>query len=235
MPAAALWTAHAVLEQGLEMTDFDRARKVMVDNQLRTAGITDRRLLAAMGEVPRERFVPEVRRGLAYIDAAIPVGGGRRLGAPAPFAKLIQLAEIDGTDHVLDLGCGTGYSSAVLGQLGGSVVAVESDPALAATALTTLAAIGPRSVTVIEGALETAGKSRGPYDVIVIEGTVEEVPDALFGQLKPDGRLVALVAERGRPAVAHLFARSGKGIASRAVFDARLPPLAARQDEGFVF
>lgn len=217
------------------MTDFDRARKVMVDNQLRTAGITDRRVLAAMGEVPREQFVPEVRRGLAYIDEAIAVGGARKLGAPAPFAKLIQLAEVDGTDHVLDLGCGTGYSAAVLGQLAASVVAVESEPALAATARSALAAVGATNVTVVEGALETAGKSKGPYDVIVIEGTVEQVPDALFGQLKPEGTLVALLAQAGRPAVAHLFARSGKGIASRAVFDAQLPPLAARQDDGFVF
>ena len=217
------------------MTDFDRARKVMVDNQLRTAGITDRRVLAAMGEVPREQFVPEVRRGLAYIDEAIAVGGARKLGAPAPFAKLIQLAEVDGTDHVLDLGCGTGYSAAVLGQLAASVVAVESEPALAATARSALAGVGATNVTVVEGALETAGKSKGPYDVIVIEGTVEQVPDALFGQLKPEGTLVALLAEAGRPAVAHLFARSGKGIASRAVFDAQLPPLAARQDDRFVF
>lgn len=217
------------------MTDYDRARKVMVDNQLRTAGITDRRVLAAMGEIPREQFVPEVRRPLAYIDDAIAVGGARKLGAPAPFAKLIQLAEVDGGDHVLDLGCGTGYSAAVLGQLGASVVAVETEPALAATARSALAAVGATNVTVVEGALETAGKSKGPYDVIVIEGAVEQVPDALFAQLKPDGTLVALVAEGGRPAVAHLFARSGKGIASRAVFDAQLPPLAARQDDGFVF
>jgi protein-L-isoaspartate(D-aspartate) O-methyltransferase len=217
------------------MTDFDRARKVMVDNQLRTAGITDRRVLGAMGEVPRELFVPEVRRGLAYIDEAIPVGGARKLGAPAPFAKLIQLAEVDGADHVLDLGCGTGYSAAVLGRLAASVVAVESDPGLAATARSTLAAMGASNVAVVEGTLETAGKAKGPYDAIVIEGAVEQVPDALFAQLKPEGRLVALLAEAGRPAVAHLFARSGKGIASRAVFDAQLPPLAARQDDSFVF
>lgn len=217
------------------MTDYDRARKLMVDNQLRTAGITDRRLLAAMGEVPRERFVPEVRRGLAYIDEAIAVGGARKLGAPAPFAKLIQLAEIDGTDHVLDLGCGTGYSAAVLAKLGASVVAVESEAALAAEARSTLDVLGIGNVTLVEGALETAGKSKGPYDVIVIEGTLEQVPDALFAQLKPEGRLVALVAERGRPAVAHLFARSGKGIAARAAFDARLPPLAPQRDDSFVF
>ncbi len=217
------------------MTAYDRARKVMVDNQLRTAGITDRRLLAVMGYVPREPFVPEVWRGLAYIDKSIPVGSGRKLGAPAPFARLIQLAEVDNFERVLDLGCGTGYSAAVLARLAAEVVAVENEPALAATARSSLEELGVDNVKVVEGPLETAGKSNGPYDVIVIEGAVEQVPDALFAQLKPEGRLVAPISESGRIAVAHLFARSGKTIASRPTFDTRLPPLAQRQDEAFVF
>lgn len=217
------------------MTDFDRARKLMVDNQLRTSGITDRRVLGAMGEVPRERFLPEVRRPLAYIDDAIAVGAGRKLGAPAPFAKLVQLAEIETGDHVLDLGCATGYSAAVLGQLAGTVVAVETEASLAASARSTLAAVGAGNVTVVEGSLETAGRNKGPFDVIVLEGAVAEVPEALFGQLKLGGRLVALIAPPGKPAVAHLFARSGKGMASRAAFDAVLPPLATNRDDSFVF
>jgi protein-L-isoaspartate(D-aspartate) O-methyltransferase len=89
-------------------------------------------------------------------------------------------------------------------------------------------------VTVVEGALETAGKSKGPYDVIVIEGVVEAVSDALFAQIKPEGRIVALIGASG-VAVAHLFARSGKGIASRPAFDAKLPPLAVKRDDSFVF
>ncbi len=214
------------------MTDFARARKLMVDNQLRTSGITDRRLLGAMGEVARERFVPAVRQPLAYIDEAIAIGGGRKLSAPAPFAKLLQLAEIDTGDHVLDLGCGSGYSAAVLGELAASVVAVESDASLVATARSTVTA---PNVKIIDGALETAGKAHGPYDVIVLEGAVAEVPEALFAQLKPSGRLVALLAAPGRPAVAHLFAHSGKGIASRAAFDAVLPPLVQKRDDTFVF
>ena len=217
------------------MTDFDHARKVMVDNQLRTAAITDRRILTAMGEVPREKFVPGVRHSLAYIDESHPLSATRRLGAPAPFAKLIQLAAISHTDRVLDLGCGTGYSSAVLGRLASEVVAVESDPSLAAAARTTLAEIGATNVRVAEGALETAGKSGAPYDVIVIEGALASVPDALLAQLKPEGRLAALIAKPGRPAVAHLFVKSGKSIAARAEFDAVLPPLAPKRDDSFVF
>lgn len=217
------------------MTDFAHARTVMVDNQLRTSGITDRRLLSAMGEVPRELFVPEVRRPLAYIDQAIALDGNRKLGAPAPFAKLVQLAAIGGDDHVLDLGCGTGYSAAVLGRLAQSVVAVDSDGGLIATARAALGDAGASNVTLIEGPLDTAGRSKGPYDVIVIEGVVSAVPEALFAQLKPEGRLVAPISTDGRPAVAHLFARSGKGIAASRAFDAALPPLSATREDRFVF
>jgi protein-L-isoaspartate(D-aspartate) O-methyltransferase len=115
------------------------------------------------------------------------------------------------------------------------VVAVESDTALAATARSTLAELGVGNVTVVEGPLETAGKGKGPYDVIVVEGALGAVPNTLLEQLKPAGRLVALIAGSGRTAVAHLFVKSGKGIASRADFDARLPPLPAQRDESFVF
>lgn len=217
------------------MTDFARARKLMVDNQLRTSGVLDHRLLTAMGEVPRERFVPPARQALAYIDEAQPLGGRRKLAAPAPFAKLIQLAAIQHTDAVLDLGCGSGYSAAVLSRLAASVVAVEDDAALAAQAQTTLAEIGAANVRVVSGVLASAGTDSGPYDVIVLEGVVEEVPVGLMDQLKPDGRLVALIAAPGRVPVAHLFARSGTGIAASAAFDARLPPLQPARDPGFVF
>jgi len=217
------------------MIDFARARKTMVDNQLRTGGITDRRLLAAMAEVPREKFVPAVRQALAYIDEALPIGGTRRLGAPLPFARLVQLASIEHTDRVLDVGCGTGYSAAVLAQLGEHIVAVEDESALAAHARAALRDLGIDNVTLVEGALTTGGKASGPYDVIVLEGVVAEVPDTLFAQLKPAGRLVALIAAPGKVAVAHLFARSGKNIAASAAFDARLPSLLAARDPGFVF
>jgi protein-L-isoaspartate(D-aspartate) O-methyltransferase len=217
------------------MTDFANARRLMVDNQLRTSGITDRRLLTAMGEVPRELFVPAVRRELAYIDGSQPLNATRRLGPPAPFAKLVQLAAIEHSDHVLDVGCGTGYSPAVLARLAADVVAVDHDASLAAEARKTLAGVDAGNVSVIEGALATAGRNKGPYDVIVLEGVVAEVPDALFAQLKPEGRLVTLIAGAGEVPVAHLFAKSGKGIAARADFDARLPPLQKAEDDTFVF
>lgn len=220
------------------MIDYAHARKTMVDNQLRTSSVTDRRLLLAMGEVPRERFVPAVRKPLAYIDEAHPIEGapGRYLGAPAPFARLLQLAEIDHTDHVLDLACGDGYSTAVLAKLAADVVAVEPNSNLAARARSLLKEIGTTNVEILEGAIAAGAAARGPFDVIVVEGSISAVPEALFGQLRPDGVLVALVAEGGRPAVAHVFAQSGKGIAARAEFDATLPPLAtAPTKDEFVF
>ena len=217
------------------MTDFAHARKTMVDNQLRTGAITDRRLLTAMGEVPREKFVPATRQALAYIDEAQPISATRKLGPPAPFARLVQLASVEHTDRVLDLGCGTGYSAAVLGRLAAVVVAADTDAALVAAARKTLGEIGASNVTVVEGSLTGAGAGQEPFDVIVVEGTLPEVPDALFAQLKPDGRLVALVGAPGKVPVAHLFAKSGQGIASRADFDARLPPLAPVRDDRFVF
>ena len=209
------------------MTDFAHARKIMVDNQLRTSNVTDHRVLAAMGAVPREMFVPPARRPIAYFDETHPLEGaaGRYLPAPAPFAKLVQLAEIKHTDNVLDLGAGNGYSAAVLANLADKVVAVEPDSSLAAAARSNLASLGIGNVEIAVSAIESFKGGAGVYDVIFLEGSVETVPESLFGQLKPEGRLVALIAEPGRPAVAHLFARSGKGIAARPDFNASLPPL----------
>jgi len=221
--------------QEIGMIDFERARKIMVDNQLRTSGITDRRVLSAMGEIPREKFVPAVRHGLAYIDGAQPLNATRSLGAPAPFARLVQLAAIEHTDRVLDLGCATGYSSAVLSRLAASVVAVEEDPLLASAARDNLASLGITNVTVVEGAFARAASDHAPFDVAIVEGALAEVPQAFLAQLKPEGRLVALIAAAGKPPVAHLFVKSGRAVSSSAAFDARLPPLSRPADPGFVF
>lgn len=217
------------------MTDYARARKLMVDNQLRTGGITDRRVLVAMGEVPREQFVPPARQSLAYIDEAHPLGATRKLGPPVPFAKLIQLASIEHSNHVLDLGCATGYSAAVIARLAAKVVAVEEDPALASAARKNLVAVGASNASLVEGAIASGGGEQGPFDVIVVEGTLTEVPQALLDLLKIEGRLVAYIGAPGKVPVAHLFAKSGKGIAARADFDGRLPPLRKPPSDAFVF
>jgi protein-L-isoaspartate(D-aspartate) O-methyltransferase len=207
----------------------------MVDTQLRTWGVTDRRVIAAIAAVPRELFVPALRRPLAYTDEEHEIGSGRRLSSPAPFAKLVQLAAIGSEDSVLEIGCGSGYSTAVLSSLAGTLTAIEPDAALAAAASDNLAAAGVSGVTVLTGPIETAGKSRGPYDVILISGMVPSVPDQLFSQLKPEGRVVALVGAPGARGVAHVYSRSGKGLAAHMDFDAHMPPLTTVAADGFVF
>lgn len=218
------------------MADFATARRRMVDNQLRTSNVTDRRILTAMDEVARERFVPEARQALAYADTAHDLGAGRALPPPAPFAKLIQLAEIEHTDIILDIGAGTGYSTAVLARLGAQATGLESDPALAATARQLLGggdSFGNGSI--VEGPLDGSSLASDSYDVIIIEGAVDAEPSGLFRLLKDGGRLVALVRRNGA-GVAHVYVRSGAAVAARAEFNTALPPLVrAPREERFVF
>lgn len=221
---------------GVPMADFETARRRMVDNQLRTSNVTDRRILTAMGEVPRELFVPAERQDLAYADTAHALGHGRSLAPPAPFAKLIQLAEIEHTDSVLDVGAGTGYSTAVLARLAASVVGLESDPTLVARARDLLANAYPlANAKLVEGPLDGAGQPPEAYDVILLEGAVDAAPASLFLLLRHGGRLVALL-RRGGTGVAHVYVKSGAGIATRTEFNTALPPLAASpREESFVF
>jgi protein-L-isoaspartate(D-aspartate) O-methyltransferase len=229
---------HVSMRNPEKMVDFARARKAMVDNQLRTSNITDRRLLAVMGQVPRERFVPAERQTLAYVDVAhvlLPGRSARALPSPAPFAKLVHLAGIRHTDRVLDLGCGTGYSTAVLAALCADVVALDDHADLIALARENLQELGISNATVVEAPLAGGAPGAAPFDVIVVEGVVDEVPAPLFEQLGDGGRLVALI-RRGATAVANLFVKSGSDVAGRADFNASLPPLGgpAAADE-FIF
>lgn len=217
------------------MADFATARRRMVDNQLRTSNVTDRRILTAMEEVPRERFVPEARQALAYGDVTHGLGGGRIMASPAALAKLIQLAEIQHTDTVLDIGAGTGYSTAVLGRLGGSVTGLESDPALVARARELLDDGLARTATIVEGPLDGSSQPDGAYDVIVVEGAIDADPEGLFRLLKEGGRLVALL-RRSSTGVAHVYVRSGAEVTTRAEFNIAMPPLAlGPREESFVF
>lgn len=217
------------------MADFATARLRMVDNQLRTSTVTDHRLLAAMGEIRRETFLPADREALAYADVAHPLGGGRFLAAPAPFARLVQLAEIVHTDRVLDVGSGTGYSTAVLARLANEVDGLEPDRELAEKARTNLAEAGIANARIVVGPFDGAGLAHDHFDVIVIEGALASEPTSLFPLLRDGGRLVALIAVNG-PAVAQVFVRSGDEVAGRSEFNATLPPLTpAARVETFVF
>jgi len=199
-------------------SDYSLQRTKMVDGQLRTTDVTDTAILDAMHDVPREEFVPRRLQALAYIDEDLEVAPGRYLMEPSPFARLIQLAGIKPADFVLDVGCATGYSAAVLSRIASSVVALESDSELAGSAGETLARLGYDNAVVVERALGGGLPDEAPYDVIVIEGAVDEVPDALFHQLRDGGRLVAVIGEGGS-GIAHLFVKDGDAVASRRVFN----------------
>jgi len=165
----------------------ESARFNMVEAQIRPADVTDERILAAMSAVPREKFVPGSARALAYADVPVPVAQGRYLLDPRSFAKLAQLAEITAGDRILDVGPGTGYSSAVLARLGAEVVAVEQDADLVRIASELLAnPVG--KVELVQGGLVEGFKSKAPYDVIFINGAIEQVPDTLLAQLAEGGR-----------------------------------------------
>jgi protein-L-isoaspartate(D-aspartate) O-methyltransferase len=220
------------------MSDYAAARAKMVDSQLRTEDVTDYRILAAMAEVARERFVPERMRPLAYIDEDILLRGGtapRYLMEPAPLARLLQLAEISDTDSILDVGCGTGYAAAVLARLAGSVVALDHDADLAAEAGRNMGELEIGNVRVVVGPLEGGYPDGAPYDVIVMEGAVEFVPDSLFAQLSNGGRLVAVVGY-GRAAPATVFTKTDGDIGGRVAFNAHIRPLPGfTKPKGFVF
>lgn len=217
------------------MADFAAQRFNMVEAQVRTNDVTDTRIHAAMMAVPREKFVPSQRRATAYADTCVEIVQGRFLMDPRCFAKLVQLAAIQPGAKVLDVGCGSGYSAAVLAQLAGKVVALEQDADLIRTASDLLPSVGAANVSVVQGALIDGVKGQGPYDAIVIEGAVEEVPEALLAQLAENGRLVAVI-QKNAAGRAHLFVRENGRTGSRPDFDASIPLLSGfRKMVGFVF
>jgi protein-L-isoaspartate(D-aspartate) O-methyltransferase len=170
--------------------DFTAARAAMVDSQLRPQGVSDPAVLHAMASVPRELFLPDQSRPLAYVDRAVTIGAGRFLAAPAVLGQLLGQMTPDRGQRALVVGAGTGYSAAVLGAMGVDVIAVESSPELAARAR-------ELGVEVVEGPLEAGHRKGAPYDQILIDGAVEVIPDAIVAQLADGGRLGTALADRG--------------------------------------
>jgi protein-L-isoaspartate(D-aspartate) O-methyltransferase len=205
--------------------DFATARINMVENQVRTNKVTDERLLEAMAEVPREQFVPKALRGIAYVDDDIDIGGGRFLIEPMIFARLVQAALIQPGDVVLDIGCGPGYTSAVLARLASTVVALESDPELAAKAAAALVELKVDNAVVVPTDAAQGYPPQAPYQVIVFGGAVAEIPQSICAQLADGGRLVAVVADggTGRMGKAMLVTRAGDSFGRRVIFDAAIP------------
>jgi protein-L-isoaspartate(D-aspartate) O-methyltransferase len=214
--------------EGRTMVDAALQRLNMVDSQVLPSDVTDHRILRAMRELPREKFVPPALSPLAYMDEAVPVspaGSARRwLLAPRVAAKLLQLADVGEHDHVLDIGCATGYSAALLSRLARSVIAMECDETLVATARSNLADLGMSNVSVLQGSLILGCANKAPYDVIVLQGSIDVPLDDLLDQLKDGGRLVAIVNEGGLGR-ATIWKRFGRSMDDRVAFDASAPEL----------
>ena len=218
------------------MFDTAAARRMMVDCQVRTADVTNPDLIGAMLDVPRELFMPKGLTDRAYLDSDIALGPGRVLLKPMVLAKLIQAGQMGPSDHVLDVGCGTGYSSAIMARLAGFVVALEQDTGLAGAAKQALSAAGAaNNVTVVMGPLTAGWSASGPYDFILINGASEITPESYAGQLKPSGRL-ACIYKPGPAGKAMIYRLVEGHLLGRPIFEASAPVLPGfAAPEAFVF
>jgi protein-L-isoaspartate(D-aspartate) O-methyltransferase len=197
--------------------DFAAARLAMVESQLRPQGVTDPAVLEAMGVIPRERFLPNETRPLAYVDRGVAIGAGRFMAAPAVLGQLLTQMMPRRGERALVVGAGTGYSASVLGRMGLSVVALESSAELRARA-------GELGVETVEGPLESGWKKGAPYDQVLIDGAIEYIPEALVDQLADGGRLGAALVDRG---VARLIVgrKAGSAFGYLSLGDAAAPAL----------
>lgn len=208
------------------MHDFAAYRRHMIESQIRTNKVTDGAVLEAFAETPRELFVPSQLAGCAYVDEAVPLGGGRYLVEPMVSARLVKALETKPTDKALLIGAGTGYMAAILSRLVAHVVALECDAALAAQAARNLKTLGVTGVAIEQGPL-SSGHARGaPYDVVLFDGAIAAVPDSIRDQLKEEGRLAAVIARAdGTAGQGVIMLKSHGSLSRRTLFDAVTPLL----------
>jgi protein-L-isoaspartate(D-aspartate) O-methyltransferase len=204
------------------MTDFALARRNMIDGQLRPNRVTNTQLLAAIADLPRERFLPPGLESVAYADDDVPLGKGRYLMEPMIVARLIQTLQPQPENTALVVASGSGYGTALLARLVKSVVAVEADATLAGSAEQTIRELGIGNVSHVTGKMEEGYAAGAPYDVILIEGAVQHIPAAIVSQLAEGGRLgtVIAAASAGLLGVAHLMVKEGGVVSGRPIFDA---------------
>jgi protein-L-isoaspartate(D-aspartate) O-methyltransferase len=206
------------------MPDFAHRRKMMVDTQVRPSDVTKFPIIAAMLDVPRERFVPAALAEAAYVGENLPLAPGRCLLEPRTLAKMLDALDLGPGDLVLDVAPGTGYSSAVMARIAEAVVAVEPDADLAAEAEAALAAVGAGNVVVERGPAAGGAPAHGPYDALIVQGGVEVLPEALVAQLKEGGRAVVLFVE-GPVGTVRLGVRTQGALRWRDAFNALAPVL----------
>jgi protein-L-isoaspartate(D-aspartate) O-methyltransferase len=210
--------------------DFAELRASMVKRQLRRRDIRDERVLAAMGEVPREEFVPERYRSRAYADGAIPISEAQTISQPWIVAAICQALELSGGERVLEVGTGSGYSAAVLSRLAAEVISIERHESLAAAARDVLDALGIENVEILIGDGSRGLADRAPFEAIAVHATAPSPPKTLLGQLADGGRLVVPIAERGADMLT-VFRRRGEELGSEAIGPCRFVPLVG--EEGF--
>ncbi len=216
--------------------DFAKARRNMVESQLRTNKVVDPAVVGAMAAVPREKFVPDSMAAIAYVDEDLPLGNGRFLMEPMVLGRMLQEACPNAEDAVLLIGCGSGYSAAVLAKLCSAVFALESDFAVATKATALLSGLGADNVVVVEGPLAKGWADEAPYSLILFNGSVGEVPEAIVEQLGEGGRIVAVIADDQGLGRATLIGRRGGVLFRRTLFDANTPVLPDFiKSAGFVF
>jgi len=206
------------------MFNFSSARDHMVESQIRTSDVTDLNVLRAFRSVKREDFVPKSQQALAYGDAHIKLGDGRVMMRPRDFAKMVQVADIAPTDIVLDIACGRGYSTAVLAQLGETVVGLEVTDEAVAKATEQLVEADVTNAAIVKGDLKSGASEHGPFNVIFVNGAISEVPKTWLAQLSNEGRLVCLV-QNGPVGRVCVYTKVGDAIGERVIFDASAPTL----------
>jgi protein-L-isoaspartate(D-aspartate) O-methyltransferase len=215
--------------------DFSTARRNMIKCQIRPNKVVDEALLSSMGEAPREQFLPDALRAVAYVDEDLKLNEERRMLEPMVLARLLQELALTPGDAVLDIASGTGYAAAVMARLAGAVFALESDPDLQGRATELFGELALDNIVPVEGVLSAGCAEHAPFNAILIEGAVDAVPAAILDQLAEDGRLIAIVMENGIGR-ATLFRKNGGHLSRRAMFDANAPVLKAFQNPaGFTF
>ena len=205
--------------------DYSAARHNMVENQIRVNRVTHQGIINAFGEIPREVFVPDNLATLAYVDEKLMITEGRYLLQPMVLARLLQSAKIRPDDVVLEIGCGTGYSTAILASIANTVVAIEEDETLAKQATNNMVELGVDNAAIMTSPLAEGYKKQHPYNAIVLSGSVAKVPESILAQLIDGGRLVTVVNKHDSLGKGVLMTKFGGSISTEEIFDAWTPIL----------
>ena len=208
------------------LTSPTQARYGMIEGQIRPNNVQDHRVIDAMASVRREKFVPKSLQGVAYLDEDLQIAAGRYMMEPMIFAKMLSAVQIKEDEHVLDIACANGYSSAVFSILAESVVSLEEDEELANTATKTLAEEGYNNVAVVTGDMTKGLEKQGPFDLIFIGGSTDKISDDILKQLSEKGRLVCIINENGFGR-AVLMTYKNNIRSKKVLFDAAVPTLKA--------